>query len=81
MTSRAKCKIGFKDRLVLQTIFKALKPEMQKPPTSRSRAILKVENDYLILKIEARDTVALRAALNAYLRWINSMSNVLESLN
>jgi len=35
---------------------------------------------HAVLKVEARDTVALRAALNAYLRWINSMVNVLEVL-
>ncbi|MEM3577822.1 MAG: KEOPS complex subunit Pcc1 [Candidatus Bathyarchaeia archaeon] len=80
MTSRAKCKIRFKDRSLLQTISEALKPEMQKPPTSRSRATLEAKEDCLILNIEARDTAALRAALNAYLRWINSISNVLESL-
>ena len=35
------------------------------------------KEEFLILKIEAKDTVALRAALNAYLRWINSIFNVL----
>jgi tRNA threonylcarbamoyladenosine modification (KEOPS) complex Pcc1 subunit len=38
------------------------------------------EGEYLILKIEAKDTVALRAALNAYLRWINSILNVFQTL-
>jgi tRNA threonylcarbamoyladenosine modification (KEOPS) complex Pcc1 subunit len=38
------------------------------------------KRDCLILKIEAKDTVALRAALNAYLRWINSMLNVFQIL-
>jgi tRNA threonylcarbamoyladenosine modification (KEOPS) complex Pcc1 subunit len=32
------------------------------------------------LKVEAKDTVALRATLNAFLRWINSVANVLEVL-
>jgi tRNA threonylcarbamoyladenosine modification (KEOPS) complex Pcc1 subunit len=34
----------------------------------------------LVLNVEARDTVALRAALNAYLRWICSTISVLEAL-
>jgi len=38
------------------------------------------EGSFLILKIEAKDTVALRAALNAYLRWINSILNVFKTL-
>jgi tRNA threonylcarbamoyladenosine modification (KEOPS) complex Pcc1 subunit len=33
-----------------------------------------------VLTVEASDTVALRAALNAYLRWINSTVTVLETL-
>jgi|YelNatPaOPRAMG01_1025707.scaffolds.fasta_scaffold11478_5 tRNA threonylcarbamoyladenosine modification (KEOPS) complex Pcc1 subunit len=78
--AKCKCKIEFKDKRSLQTILKALQPEMQKPPTFRSRATLEVEGNHLILNVEAMDTVALRAALNAYLRWINSMLNILEFL-
>jgi tRNA threonylcarbamoyladenosine modification (KEOPS) complex Pcc1 subunit len=38
------------------------------------------EGDLLLLKVEAKDTVALRAGLNAYLRWINSILNVFQVL-
>jgi tRNA threonylcarbamoyladenosine modification (KEOPS) complex Pcc1 subunit len=34
----------------------------------------------LIIEVEAEDTVALRAALNVYLRWINSATKVLEKI-
>ena len=64
----------------LEIVFKALKPEVDKPVTMRSRAKLEKDDNFLVLKVEARDTVALRAALNAYLRWINSTLNVLEVL-
>ena len=64
----------------LEIVFKALKPEVDKPATMRSRAKLEKDDNFLVLKVEARDAVALRAALNAYLRWINSMVNVLEVL-
>jgi tRNA threonylcarbamoyladenosine modification (KEOPS) complex Pcc1 subunit len=63
----------------LETVFEALKPEV-KSHTLRSRAILKMGGKFLLLKIEARDAVALRAALNAYLRWINSIMEVLKTL-
>lgn len=78
--SRCTCKIRLRDERSLQTVLEALKLEAQKPPTFRSKATLKGEGNYLILDVEARDTVALRAALNAYLRWINAMLNVLEIL-
>ena len=64
----------------LEIVFKALEPEVDKSVTMRSRAELEKEDNFLVLKIEARDTVALRAALNAYLRWINSALSVLEVL-
>jgi tRNA threonylcarbamoyladenosine modification (KEOPS) complex Pcc1 subunit len=64
----------------LDTVFKALKPEVKKSLTARSTADLEKTDTFLVLKVEARDTVALRAALNAYLRWINSVTNVLEVL-
>jgi tRNA threonylcarbamoyladenosine modification (KEOPS) complex Pcc1 subunit len=64
----------------LEIVFKALEPEVRTPPTMRSQTFLEKENTFLILKIEAKDTVALRAAVNAYLRWINSMTSVLEAL-
>lgn len=64
----------------LEIVFKALKPEVDKPATMRSRAKLEKDDNFLVLKVETRDTVALRAALNAYLRWINSTLNVLEVL-
>jgi tRNA threonylcarbamoyladenosine modification (KEOPS) complex Pcc1 subunit len=39
---------------------------------------LQKDGSFLVLKIKAKDTVALRAALNAYLRWMNSTISVLE---
>lgn len=75
-----KCKVSFPNRRYLETVFKALEPEVRKSPTMRSRAFLEKEDTFLILKIEANDTVALRAAVNAYLRWIDSIRNVLGVL-
>ncbi|MGB9740802.1 MAG: KEOPS complex subunit Pcc1 [Candidatus Bathyarchaeia archaeon] len=78
--AKCKCKIKFDDKHVSETVLEALKLETQKPPTSRSRADLKIDGDCLVLDVEAKDTVALRATLNAYLRWINSVKSVLNLL-
>jgi len=64
-----------------EIIYNALKPETDKCPTTRSKAIIEKSDASLVLKVEAKDTVALRAAVNAYLRWINSLKNVLEVLD
>jgi len=73
-------RLKFPSKKGLEIVFKALKPEVDKPATTRSRAKLEKEDNFLVLKVEAGDSVALRAALNAYLRWISSALNVLEVL-
>ena len=78
--SSAIIRLKFPSEKRLEIVFKALKPEVDKPATMRSRAKLEKEDNFLVLKVEAGDTVALRASLNAYLRWINSTLNVLEVL-
>jgi tRNA threonylcarbamoyladenosine modification (KEOPS) complex Pcc1 subunit len=78
MKADASVRLKFASKKRLETIFKALEPETKKATTMRSEADLKKEGSFLVLKINAKDTVALRAALNAYLRWINSAVEVLE---
>jgi len=78
--SSAIVRLKFLSEKGLETVFEALKPEVDKPATMRSRAKLEKNNNFLVLKVEANDAVALRATLNAYLRWINSTLNVLEVL-
>lgn len=78
MKAAASVRLKFTSKKRLETIFKAVEPETKKATTMRSAADLKKEGSFLVLKINARDTIALRAALNAYLRWINSAVEVLE---
>jgi len=80
MRANAVLRLKFPSERRLEIIFEALVPEVKKTPTMRSQAFLEKEENFLVLKIEANDTVALRASVNAYLRWINSIVNVLETL-
>jgi KEOPS complex subunit Pcc1 len=80
MKTEACIRLEFPSEKQSQIIFKALLPETKKPSTSRSSAGIEKKGKLLILKVEAKDTVALRAALNAYLRWINSTISVLQIL-
>ncbi len=81
MKANALVRLKFPSEKHLEIVFKALEPEVNTPPTVRSRTFLEKENAFLILKIEAKDTVALRAALNAYLRWISSIYGVFSTLD
>jgi tRNA threonylcarbamoyladenosine modification (KEOPS) complex Pcc1 subunit len=78
---KAHASVRFKlhSRKELDTVFEALAPETR-ASTARAKATLEKEGKSLVLSVEARDTVALRSALNAYLRWINSIVNVLQVL-
>ena len=81
MKANALVRLKFPSEKHLEIVFKALEPEARTPPTTRSQAFLEKENTVLILKIEAKDTVALRAAVNAYLRWISSIYDVFSTID
>jgi len=80
MKARATVRLKLTPDKKLTTVFRALEPETHLTLGVRSRASLKKERNLLILNIEAEDSVALRAALNAYLRWMNSVLNVFQAL-
>ncbi|MEM3617951.1 MAG: KEOPS complex subunit Pcc1 [Candidatus Bathyarchaeia archaeon] len=80
MKAKAVIRLKLPSKRDLKIVYRALMPETAKPATTRSKANLKIENAFLVLAVEARDTVALRAALNAYLRWISAVCGVLSVL-
>ncbi len=80
MKAQAEIRLKFPTEKHLKTVSEALLPEISKPVSGRARVALKSDGTCLILKFDAEDTVALRSALNAFLRWINSMTNVVDVL-
>ena len=80
MKAKATIRLLFSSEKHLTALFKALTPEINRQITTRSKTTLTKENQFLLLNVEANDTVALRATLNAYLRWINSTMNVLDTV-
>ncbi|MBX5320912.1 MAG: KEOPS complex subunit Pcc1 [Candidatus Bathyarchaeota archaeon] len=81
MKANAVLRLKLPSKKSLEIVYRALMPETAKSSTTRSKAHLKIEGLFLVLTVEAKDTVALRAALNAYLRWISAVHNVLSTLN
>ncbi|MFQ6073770.1 MAG: KEOPS complex subunit Pcc1 [Candidatus Bathyarchaeia archaeon] len=83
MKARAVVRLSFRSEDHLRVALEALKPETEKPLTSRSRVRVRGEGKVLTLVFEARDTSALRAVTNSYLRWValvNDTWSVMESL-
>ena len=72
--------LNFTDQKQLSTLLSAVSPEINNSSTRRASVQLKKNGLSLVIAVEAEDTVALRATLNAYLRWINSTINVMNVL-
>lgn len=80
LKARAVVKLKFPSERDLHAVFESLKPETRKNTAMRSEASLNESGELLVLRIKAKDSVALRAAVNAYLRWIDSTIKVLKIL-
>lgn len=74
----ATLQLHFTTEKQVNTILNALSPEAKAPPTHRATVKLEKQGCNLTLVVTAEDTVAMRATLNAYLRWINSTLNVID---
>jgi len=80
MVATATVRLKFPRREQLSAIFEALEPETRTALMTRSKVRVKRENKTLSLVFEARDTSALRAALNSYLYWIRLTKDVLDAM-
>ena len=74
-------KISFSCPSVVNLFFEALLPEVKTNELIRTKLSLNKEASNLFLKIEAKDTVALRAILNSYMRWISAIYDCLITLS
>ena len=57
----------------------ALSPE-SRDDVSRSEMTINEENGELVIRVEAEDIVALRAAINSYLRWTKLAIDTKEAI-
>ena len=77
-SAKAIIRLKFTTQKQISTLIDALTPEANAPVTRRANVKLEKRWPFLVLTVEAEDTIALRATLNAYLRWINSTINVMD---
>ena len=77
MKARASVRVNVESQEYLPSLLRAMIPELKK---ASNRAKVKIDADQfaIILSVEAKDTTALRASLNTYLRWIDSSIKALE---
>lgn len=70
--TRAEISIDLGSKKRAMAIHEALKPETKYSAGPRSKVGIRSVGRNLIVTMHARDVVALRAAMNSYLRWIAS---------
>jgi tRNA threonylcarbamoyladenosine modification (KEOPS) complex Pcc1 subunit len=78
LKAKATIRLKFNSQKQLRSLLDALKPEVNAPVTRRANVNLEKLDDLLVFCVEAQDIVALRATLNAYLRWIGSTVDVIS---
>jgi len=65
----ARLELQFSNPRVAKAVQASLKPEELLPKAARCTANITRKRNVLCLEVDARDTAALRAALNSFLRW------------
>ncbi len=76
----ANLRLKFASQRQISALICALTPEANVLVTRRANVKLDRDGLFLVLTVEAEDTVALRAMLNAYLRWIGSIIKIIDIL-
>jgi tRNA threonylcarbamoyladenosine modification (KEOPS) complex Pcc1 subunit len=66
---------------VAAIVEESLIPEAEHPISQRSNVEIKAEKERLMISMEASDVTALRAAFNSYLRWVEAIVNVVDSVS
>ncbi|MEW5997006.1 MAG: KEOPS complex subunit Pcc1 [Candidatus Micrarchaeota archaeon] len=74
MRSSGKLRVAFPDEKGAENALRALKGEEEK--TKRMGSHVYREGKELVVEAEGADIVALRAALNAYLRYLQAMEGI-----
>lgn len=70
MKAQAVVRLNFSSEKQLHVVLQALKPETETSSSSRSKVQMITECHSLVLNFIAKDTSALRASMNSYLRLI-----------
>lgn len=78
MRVQAVIRLSFSSERRSRIVLCALEPETRTTPTSRSKVQIKSEGNSLTLNIEAKDTSALRASINSYLRFIYLTKTIMD---
>lgn len=69
VSTDSEIELSFQDEETAEIVLDSLKPEELLPKSTRAEVEIEVRKNILSLSINARDTAALRATINSFLRW------------
>jgi tRNA threonylcarbamoyladenosine modification (KEOPS) complex Pcc1 subunit len=61
-------------------IISSLRPELAAPTSDRSEVSIDLTTKGILIKIEAEDITALRAAANSYLYWVRAIIEISDKI-
>ena len=61
-----------------QIIYNSIKPELSFSRNDRSTTTIQLKNKSIIIEINSKDVVSLRASIHSYVRWINLSMEILK---
>ncbi|MFW9916431.1 MAG: KEOPS complex subunit Pcc1 [Candidatus Thorarchaeota archaeon] len=70
--------IKFSSSDIANIILQALAPETETQIGKRAHAVITRDEDDLLIRLVAKDQIALRATMNSFLRWIDGALSTLE---
>ncbi|MEM3011105.1 MAG: KEOPS complex subunit Pcc1 [Candidatus Bathyarchaeia archaeon] len=79
--SYALIRLEFPSERHLNIVLEALKPESRQTLTRRFKVKVEGKGKELTMRFEARDSSALRASINSYLRWVSLINNIISIVN
>lgn len=59
-------------------MYNSIKPELSFARNERSTTTIDINDNKIILIINSKDVVSLRASINSYVRWINLSNEILK---
>lgn len=59
-------------------MYNSIKPELSFARNERSTTTIDIKDNKIILIINSKDVVSLRASINSYVRWINLSNEILK---
>ncbi|MFW9795233.1 MAG: KEOPS complex subunit Pcc1 [Candidatus Thorarchaeota archaeon] len=65
-------------RKTAELLLAALSPETKSGPSDRATTTVSTRDSVLVIKFEANDITALRAAMNSYISWVSACLRTVE---